>query len=120
MRLSSIPSKSLALSVVALTFGGGGLALAQAANPVSASGPVIAAPPSGPAPQTGTSVPDTNTAAPQSIDPKDKVICRSRVELGSRLAKRRECLTARQWEDIRAQSRSETRRMQRNMGDKRG
>ncbi len=68
---------------------------------------------------SSVSQPTSTTAAPVQ-DPKEKIVCRQRVEIGTRLGKRRECLTVRQWEEIRVRSAEEAKRMQRNMGDKRG
>jgi hypothetical protein len=90
-------------------------AMAQASQPTA---PVTAAP-SQPAPAMQPTAPAKPGATAQPQDPKSRVVCRQRVEIGTRLGKRRECLTVREWEEIRARSSEEARRMQRNMGDKR-
>ena len=72
-------------------------------------------------PQAQTTQPVTAAAqASPATNPGDKIQCRQRIEIGTRLGKRRECLTMKQWEEIRQRSHEEAKRMQRNMGDKRG
>jgi hypothetical protein len=55
-------------------------------------------------------------AAPGADKGKSKVICRTLDTTGSRLAKKRDCRTAAEWEEARANYRLEVDRMQFNRG----
>ena len=112
---SALFLKAVAVSSGSIVFAGCfNLAIAQTgqASPAAAT---AQAPAVQPAPLA-----QAVTTPAQPVDPKSKVVCRQRVEIGTRLGKRRECLTLREWEQIRARSAEEAKRMQRNMGDKRG
>jgi hypothetical protein len=50
-------------------------------------------------------------AAPASSD--DRVICKSFAEIGSRLKKKKSCRTAKEWADLRQQTRDKTEEIQR-------
>lgn len=51
---------------------------------------------------------------PRDVDPKDpnKMICRTEEVIGSRLASKRTCMTAQQWEDMRREQRTTVDRIQ--------
>lgn len=51
---------------------------------------------------------------PRDVDAKDpnKVICRTEEVIGSRLASKRTCMTAQQWEDMRREQRTTVDRIQ--------
>jgi len=75
----------------------GSAALADAAAPAPAAAPAA-------------------TATTNAGDP-DKVVCRTMAPTtGTRIGTRRECLTQRQWDDIRQQTQKDTTKMQENRG----
>jgi hypothetical protein len=72
----------------------------------------LADPPQAAAPQTSTPAAVQAPAAASSSD-RDKIECRTLPpKTGSRLGGRRECRSAREWEDIRQQNEREIEKMQ--------
>lgn len=79
-----------------------------AADPASAAVPATTAP----APAQAAPALASN-AAPAAAPDKAKLICETDDETGSRLAKRRTCLTADQWREMRRQERLDVEHDQR-------
>ncbi len=62
-------------------------------------------------------VPATSaTVAPARADPLDKIVCRTEEGLGSRLNKKKVCMSLRDWKDQADDSRSATERIQQGQG----
>lgn len=76
---------------------------------------VVAAPlaAQAPAPASGQA-----QAAPQKSAPGDEIICEKQAVIGSRLAKKKVCMTRAQWADMRLQDRQEVERVQVQRGAK--
>ncbi len=76
--------------------------------------PVAPAPPSAPTPPSTPALTPAQLAAAQY---RTKIVCRSSVETGSLIAKRKTCLTGKQWEYVDQAHRDEARKMMMdNMG----
>jgi hypothetical protein len=60
----------------------------------------------------GQAVPGTAAAAPAKASPLDRIICRTEESLGSRLSRKKVCMTAREWKDQADDSRDATERLQ--------
>ena len=62
-----------------------------------------------------TAAPTATAAGPSTTaanDASDRVICKSTVPIGSRLGRKKTCMTAREWDDLRTQTRGITEKMQ--------
>jgi hypothetical protein len=53
------------------------------------------------------------TPAPEVEADEDRVICKTTPQLGTRLRKNKSCRTAKEWADLRQQTRNKTEEMQR-------
>ena len=77
--------------------------------------PVLAAALTAPAMSQG-SAPPTQPGAKPAVNPLDKVVCRTEESLGSRLNRKRVCLTVREWREQSEASREATERLQQGQG----
>lgn len=59
----------------------------------------------------------STTVAPARVDPLDKIMCRTEEGLGSRLNKKKVCMSLRDWKDQADDSRNATERMQQMNAD---
>ena len=75
---------------------------------IAAASPAIA---QAPAPQSQPQV------AQAAKDPLDKIVCRTEEGLGSRLAKKRVCMSLRDWKEQADDARNATERMQQMNAD---
>ena len=56
--------------------------------------------------------PGTTTAVPAKVDPLDRIICRTEEGLGSRLNRKRVCMSVRDWKDQADDTRKEVEKIQ--------
>ena len=61
--------------------------------------------------------PAAQSAAKPQINPLDRIVCRTEEGLGSRLNKKKVCMTMREWKDQADDSRNATERMQQMHSD---
>ena len=69
------------------------------------------------APATAQNQPSVAAAAKTQADPLDKIVCRTEEGLGSRLNKKKVCMSMRDWKDQADDSRNATERMQQMNAD---
>ena len=74
----------------------------------------IAIPASAQAPAQSPAAPAPS--AKPATNPLDKIVCRTEDSLGSRLNKKRVCLTVREWREMSEGSREATERIQQGQG----
>lgn len=60
----------------------------------------------------GQAASGTQAAVPAKIDPLDKLICRTEEGLGSRLNRKKVCMTVRAWKDQADETRQEVEKLQ--------
>ena len=60
----------------------------------------------------GQTAPGTQAAVPAKKDPLDRIICRTEEGLGSRLNRKKVCMSARDWKDQADDARGATEKLQ--------